>query len=408
MEGRAKPSSLPETSFAVVSNGATKTLLTNQSQRHDPLYVEVVDESASLQDKKAVLALEVEIHPGNDLEQEEDREQWTRGLDFILSLIGYAVGVSNLWRFPYLVLRNGGGAFLIPFFFFLFLCGIPLFYLEVCLGQFSGISSMFVWKMCPLFKGLGYGMVIVSGMACIYYNAVLSWVIYYLVSSFQTHLPWSRCGHWWNTDKCIQYRGMLPKCDNTSSTHNQSMFYETSLPRNVSYVQELWELAKNVTYNVTDVSNESNNSSLNGSLCLSQDIKYRSAAEEFWQYNVLRKTSGLEDLGSFQIHSAACLLAAWVLVCLCLIKGIKSLGCVVYATVLLPYLLLTIFLIRGVMLPGALNGIVFYLKPDFYKLTSITVWVEACFQVFYSLGPAWGGLITMSSFNKFQIGRAHV
>lgn len=45
------------------------------------------------------------------------------------------------------------GAFLIPFFFFLVFCGIPLYFLELCLGQFSGVSSIFVWKLCPLFKG---------------------------------------------------------------------------------------------------------------------------------------------------------------------------------------------------------------------------------------------------------------
>ena len=42
---------------------------------------------------------------------------------------------------------------MIPFFFFLALAGIPLFYMEVCLGQFSGTSSLFVWKLCPLFRG---------------------------------------------------------------------------------------------------------------------------------------------------------------------------------------------------------------------------------------------------------------
>ncbi|RUS84202.1 hypothetical protein EGW08_008042, partial [Elysia chlorotica] len=331
---------------------------------------------------------------------EEEREQWTRGLDFILSLIGYAVGVSNLWRFPYLVLRNGGGAFLIPFFFFLFMCGIPLFYLEVCLGQFSGISSMFVWKVCPLFNGVGFGMVIVSGMACIYYNAVLSWVIYYLVSSFQRQLPWAKCGNWWNTDRCINYRGMEPGKDSTNASLGLNFTY--AFNTSTGYIFQNTTNSSLMSSLKASEMGLMHSPSLRGSGLGGEEIKYRSAAEEFWQFNVLRKSSGLEDLGGLQIHTAMCLLAAWVLVCLCLIRGIKSLGCVVYVTVLLPYVLLTIFLVRGLMLPGAMDGIVFYLKPDFSKLTSLSVWVEACVQVFYSLGPAWGGLITMSSFNKFH------
>ncbi|XP_046556136.1 sodium- and chloride-dependent glycine transporter 1-like isoform X2 [Haliotis rubra] len=323
--------------------------------------------------------------------QDEGREQWSRKMDFVLSLIGYAVGVGNLWRFPYLCLRNGGGAFLIPFFTFLLLAGIPLFYLEVCLGQFSGTSSLFVWKLCPLFKGVGYGMVIVSGMACIYYNAVITWVIYYLVNSFRSELPWSRCGHWWNTPTCIDTRM-------TGSSHNST----DRLTFNTSLVTA--NCTTNTVCNVTDAQGfyGSNYSLLNNSIFNMTEERGKTAAEEFWQYNVLRKSSGFEDLGSLQWHSALCLLAAWVLVVLCLFRGVKSLGKVVYVTALLPYVLLTIFLIRGSMLPGALDGIKFYVTPDFSKLKNFNVWIEACIQVFYSLGPAWGGLITMSSFNKFD------
>lgn len=72
-----------------------------------------------------------------------------------------------------------------------------------------------------------------------------------------------------------------------------------------------------------------------------------------------------------------------------------------YVTAVMPYILLTVLLVRGLTLPGSLDGIIFYLKPDFEKLLSPQVWVEAALQVFYSLGPCWGPLITMSSFNKF-------
>ncbi|OWF56398.1 sodium- and chloride-dependent betaine transporter-like [Mizuhopecten yessoensis] len=301
-----------------------------------------------------------------DETQDYHRGTWTRKCDFLLSIVGYSVGVSNIWRFPYLCMRNGGGAFLIPFFFFLIFCGIPLFFMELCLGQFSGVSSLFVWSLCPLFKGLGYLMVIVSFIMSWYYIMVLVWVIYYLVNSFYDPLPWAVCTNSWNTPFCIEDRGKI----NISRTLLNNL---TSVEVNTSLV-----IGSNYTSNTTVT-----------------------AAKEFWQLNVLQISSGFADLGGIRWHLVLALAAAWVLVFLCLMKGVKSVGKVVYVTALLPYVLLTIFLIRGLLLPGAVDGIMFYLTPDFKRLLEFQVWLEAGIQVFYSLGPAWGGLITMSSYNKF-------
>ena len=83
---------------------------------------------------------------------------------------------------------------------------------------------------------------------------------------------------------------------------------------------------------------------------------------------VLEKSSGLEEFGTVQWHLAVALIVAWILIFLCLMKGIKSVGKVVYVTALLPYVLLTVFLVKGLTLPGAVDGILFYIKPDFTRL----------------------------------------
>jgi SNF family Na+-dependent transporter len=60
-----------------------------------------------------------------------------------------------VWRFPFLVFKHGGAAFLIPFFLMLFLVGIPIFFLEIAIGQFSALSPIHLFEnMVPILSGL--------------------------------------------------------------------------------------------------------------------------------------------------------------------------------------------------------------------------------------------------------------
>lgn len=82
--------------------------------------------------------------------------------------------------------------------------------------------------MCA--AGLGYGMVLVSGVVCIYYNVILAWSIYYLLHSFTTgELPWASCGNWWNTPRCLR-RGaheLLTNATNATAQDNATAMATT-------------------------------------------------------------------------------------------------------------------------------------------------------------------------------------
>merc|ERR1711902_431471 len=130
----------------------------------------------------------------------------------------------------------------------------------------------------------------------------------------------------------------------------------------------------------------------------------KSSSGQYLTKEVLKESISIEaaDFGSPDWKLTLCLMMAWIIIFLCLIKGIKSSGKVVYVTATFPYVVLIILLIRAVTLEGASLGIQFYLTPDFTKLADIKVWEAAAVQIFFSLSVAGGGLITLSSYNKFH------
>uniref|UniRef100_A0A3B4WXY8 Transporter n=1 Tax=Seriola lalandi dorsalis TaxID=1841481 RepID=A0A3B4WXY8_SERLL len=283
--------------------------------------------------------LDLRIPNYEDLDRKEkeeagDRPNWDNKAQYILTCVGFCIGLGNVWRFPYLCQSHGGGAFLIPYLILLVLEGMPLLLMEFAIGQRLRKGSVGVWRaISPYLTGIGIASMLVSFLVGLYYNTLIAWILWYLFNSFQDPLPWAQC----------------PLNDNRTG-----------------FVSECQQ---------------------------SSTIDY------FFYRVTLNSSASIADSGGIHWPIVVCLLAAWTIIAICCIRGIGTSGKAVYITATLPYIVLVIFLIRGLTLKGALSGIKFLFTPDVEELIKPTTWLDAGAQVFYSFGLAWGGLISFSSYN---------
>uniref|UniRef100_A0ABI8AM77 Transporter n=1 Tax=Felis catus TaxID=9685 RepID=A0ABI8AM77_FELCA len=292
---------------------------------------------------------------------EKARPLWANPLQFVFACISYAVGLGNVWRFPYLCQMYGGGSFLVPYIIMLVVEGMPLLYLELAVGQRMRQGSIGAWRtISPYLGGVGlpvggrnFGQplatvssaqpsrlqpglasVVVSFFLSTYYNIINAWAFWYLFHSFQDPLPWSVCPL--NSNRT----GYDEECEKASST------------------------------------------------------------QYFWYRKTLNISPSIQDSGGVQWEQGLCLLLAWLVVYLCILRGTESTGKVVYFTALLPYCVLIIYLVRGLTLHGATNGLAYMFTPKLEQLANPKAWINAATQIFFSLGLGFGSLIAFASYNQ--------
>lgn len=245
------------------------------------------------------------------------RERWSSRTIFIFAAIGSAVGLGNVWRFPYLAYKFGGGAFLIPYILAFLVVGIPLLMLEFALGQKFQKGAVGAFSAIhPKFKGVGIGALFAGFIVITYYAVIMGWTVLFLINSFRAKLPWT------------------------------------------------------------------------------------GDSEGFFFNSVLGITDSVRDIGGINWMLIAALFVVWLSIYFIVRNGVKSVGKAVIVTMPLPVILLVVLFIRGITLPGALSGIVHFLKPDFSALLSTEIWLAAISQIFFSFSLAFGIMIAYSSFNK--------
>ena len=242
------------------------------------------------------------------------RTQWNSKLAFILAAIGSAVGLGNLWRFPYIAATNGGGAFIFPYLFAILTAGIPILILEYTLGKTyrSGAPGAFA-RINKKFEALGWFQVAISFLIAVYYFASVVWVLCYIGYSFTQA---------WGDD---------------STT--------------------------------------------------------------FFVSEVLQATSSADGTGGLNTGLVLPFLIVWALVAIIMYGGINK-GIDIACKICLPILLVctVIIVIRGITLPGAIDGLAYMFTPDWKAIATPSVWVAAYGQVFFSLSIAFAIMISYSSF----------
>lgn len=242
------------------------------------------------------------------------RDRWSNRAAFVLAAIGSAAGLGNAWRFPYMAYKNGGGAFLIPYFVALLIAGIPLIILEFSLGQKQQLGAAgSMGKIKRSFEGFGWWTIVCAFVIVSYYAGVMGWVWDYL----------------WG--------------------------YLTS-PGSIG------------------------------------------DATSYYLNNILQISDGPGVLGGFSMPVLIGVLITWVVIYFILRKGTESVSKVIWFTVSAPIILLVILIIRSVTLPGAIQGINYYLQPDFTRLLDYKVWVDAFSQVFFTLSLGMGIMIAYASY----------
>ena len=117
------------------------------------------------------------------MEKKQNRGSFTGSLGFVLSAAGSAVGLGNIWRFPYLAAKDGGGVFLLVYLILALTFGFTLLTTEIAIGRRTGQSPLTAYRVLyPKMGWLGLLACVIPMLILPYYSAIGGWVLKYLAA----------------------------------------------------------------------------------------------------------------------------------------------------------------------------------------------------------------------------------
>ncbi len=354
---------------------------------------------------------------------DEGRERWTSRAAFITAAVGSAVGLGNLWRFPYVAFKSGGGAFFIPYFVALLSAGIPLMIVEYALGQkYQGGAPKALAAVTRKFRWVGWFALLVGATITMYYVVIMGYAWHYAVASW--NVAWSRPA----PVAVVSEEGGAPrvrevpparvrlylpaqdeaqreKLERLQAGRPEQQRLPVLLPAELEEMKAA-EAARPEPERLEYVALSENVGNYFSETCLGGfRPKFWIAAHEHNRPAPPARAPPPEQAvpytgEMFKISPNLVLgaLVTWVAIFLIIFRGVRNVGKVVMVTVPLPVILLLIVLVRGVTLPGAVTGLIYYLKPNWEMLRDPGVWMAAYGQIFFSLSLGFGILIAYASY----------
>ena len=247
------------------------------------------------------------------------RERWTGRIPFIFAAIGSAIGLGNVWRFPYMTYEYGGGAFLIAWIISLIVLGIPWMMMEFGMGRyfqrsapgiFEGIGKKWEW--------LGWWPVFVAFLIVTYYTVIIAWSLHYAISSATVAWGLGEAG--------------------------------------------------------------------------------AAGAQAYFLEQVLQLSSGPGVLGAPVWSILGLLALIWVILFFIMFRGARVIGRVSIWMVCAFWAILVALVVRGLTLPGAVDGLNYYLTSSLAALGNIDVWFAAFAQIAFTLSLGMAGMFAYGSF----------
>lgn len=240
--------------------------------------------------------------------------KWNSKLSFLVAMIGSAVGLGNIWRYPYIAYSNGGGAFILPYIISIFAIGIPLLFVEYGAGfKFKAGISKILRKINKKYEYLAWYIQLVPFFITTYYSCIVAWDLIYVPTSIVKG---------WGTNP-----------------------------------------------------------------------------ENFLINTVLNNVNGFEGLFHISIYVFIAIVIIWFITWFISHHDINS-GLAKTNKILIPILFIIMIgiVFYGLSLPGAINGVTSFIRPDIHRILDHNIWLAAFGQIFFSLNLGLTIVIAYASY----------